>query len=391
MISPEIKNSNPAVNAHGTIPSPVSNEDLNNTTSTSSMSNIHHPPPRNSRLVLARLPRILDSAKFTVAGSSRRLGPEERSHRRLRALTRGAESTERTAAPSPATLVAVRVLEGFVSRARETTLVSGSGIVGAIGAVVSESRDWFMGDARTALGGVPKIVTGIRVRSSRCGVAWLRDGKHFASAGDDANVTIRSLSDESTRVLRGHGDGIRALLVAKDCLVSGGYDHAIKVWEGETMSRTMDHGEPVEGLAWLEEGRIAIAARGRGAWDVREGRVVAEDRSHAKTVSALCVANTPGGIRVLTGGLDGLIRVYDRDLNLLHGLDHGSPVSALAFSVDARAIAIGSTDGMVSVRKRQAESVTLRGGCHRARCSRPPSRDAPRPYFLPSNDPSPGQ
>ena len=121
----------------------------------------------------------------------------------------------------------------------------------------------------------------------------------------------------------------------------------------------MDHGEAVEGLAWLEEGRIAIAAGGRGvrAWDVREGRVVAEDRSHAKTVSALCVANTPGGIRVLTGGLDGLIRVYDRDLNLLHGLDHGSPVSALAFSVDARAIAIGSTDGMVSVRKRQAESV----------------------------------
>lgn len=137
----------------------------------------------------------------------------------------------------------------------------------------------------------------------------------------------------------------------------------------------LDHEAPVEALQWIQSTarnvRMWLVSAGGcdlKVWNPTSGASVYTLRAfHRKTITSLLVMprkyfvdNTVQS-RLITGGLDGLLRVYSWDketgsLKYLHGVNmnrEGNPVSitALAGSTQGDKIAIGTTSGQVVVRQ----------------------------------------
>ena len=117
-------------------------------------------------------------------------------------------------------------------------------------------------------------------------------------------------------------------------------------------------------------------------WDLTSGRIVHQTSQHSKTITSMCLAHNCGvgstvasdsdgngsqrQTRLLTGGLDGQVKVYEMSmgaLKCLHGHKMGgnnnTPVTALAMSQDGVRLIIGCSDGTFSVRQRPNPLLTL--------------------------------
>jgi U3 small nucleolar RNA-associated protein 15 len=201
------------------------------------------------------------------------------------------------------------------------------------------------------------------------------------SAGDDATVRVWDVA-AGAGVARwdGHTDYVRALASpssssssssSSSIWASGGYDHTVRLWDarvpGGGTGTALDHGHPVESLAYLPGGALLVSAGGPVAkvWDVLSGRAtpLAVLSTHQKTVTSLAVAAAAGGPagraapRLVTGSLDGHARVFELDsFSVAASLPGGGPISALALSPDAASLAIGLADGSLCVRRGKKKS-----------------------------------
>lgn len=187
------------------------------------------------------------------------------------------------------------------------------------------------------------------------------DGLRVASFSDDRCVALWDLSGES-RVcqLEEHEDYVRAGVcspVSPDQIASGGYDHAVKVWDVRAGRSVMcfQHGAPVESLLYFSSGSLLVSTGGTETrvWDlVSGGRVLTTLSHHTKTVTcaALCCRES----RLLTGSIDRRVKVYDAaTYQPVHTLDYCSPVVSLALSPDDNKVVVGMSDGLVSVQDRK--------------------------------------
>ena len=231
-------------------------------------------------------------------------------------------------------------------------------------------------------------------------VAWLRDGAHVLTGGDDGAVRLWSLmaqgvstTTQSGKVLSGHGDAVRCTAVWQastrnagqwphDSLAfSAGYDKTIRIWNLDDLDNTknsndmcvavLSHGDPVEALlvmyappeagvpCWL----ISAGGTKVKVWNPITGVCVQElDAKHRKTITCILAMprkNQESGdqMRVFTAGLDGLLRIHSWDastgkLEHLHGLPLGVSVTALAVDPKGDRLAIGTVEGNVLVRQR---------------------------------------
>jgi U3 small nucleolar RNA-associated protein 15 len=199
--------------------------------------------------------------------------------------------------------------------------------------------------------------------------------------------------------LVGHGDAIRSSLLWQapqesnqkntawtQLAFSGSYDHTVRVWDVQDPDRTIEedrclavlnHGFPVECLltmpstdpnvpVWLLSGGGTTVK----VWNPATGECVASVATqHRKTITALLpVVRTHQeedgtealpSWRILTGSLDGYIRVHQWSSDTgrlvhIHGVKvaEGVPITALAVNATGSRIAIGTTAGNVLVRQR---------------------------------------
>jgi hypothetical protein len=140
---------------------------------------------------------------------------------------------------------------------------------------------------------------------------------------------------------------------------------------------SVDHGEPVTKVLLLPGGSTLLTAGGNSLklWDVLgRGRLIHTFAAHQKLITALCMDGT--GTRVVSGGLDGLLKAYDiPSLSVTHTARCDAPLVSVAVSPDNTRLVLGATDGTITARQRvlrQAELVTerkssrlLRGGTYR--------------------------
>lgn len=271
------------------------------------------------------------------------------------------------------------------------------------------------------------------VRAPVRDAAWFRNGRRLLVVGDDAAVRVYGLSssdgDGPSLRLTGHADAVRSCAVVRHAdrrtlALTGSYDHTVRVWDvGEAQGEArdedrcltvIDHGAPVEAIVALPPKHVdeehdddndddadaellVLSAGGTSIklWNALTGRLLAvADDGHAKTISTLCLVRPSQLLqgysdedrlvheerlrlpRLLSGGLDGLIRVHSldvekREITVLHGVKTNSPVTTVRLSPDGAVLVSGTSDGFLSLRRRRrTTSVPVQQSRKRAR-SRP--------------------
>ncbi|CCF50809.1 hypothetical protein NDA11_001564 [Ustilago hordei] len=213
------------------------------------------------------------------------------------------------------------------------------------------------------------------------------NGTEIMSASDDRTVRLWDLPEQkAVHVFEGHEDYVRSAVFSMDnpaLMMSGSYDSTVKLWDSRMAEQggcamTMAHGVPVEDVLVYPTGGGGVALSVGGpvmkVWDLMMGgRCMASISNHQKTITSLALSvnsgadysasNTDsiGGMRILTGGLDHLVKVYDpaQEFKVTHTMRYPSPILSMAISPDESHIAVGMADGTLCVRKRDVKASEL--------------------------------
>ncbi len=97
-------------------------------------------------------------------------------------------------------------------------------------------------------------------------------------------------------------------------------------------------------------------------WDLLGGgKLLNEFSNHQKTITCITLDGT--GSRVISAGLDGHVKIYDISTFLVtHGLKYNTPILSVGISPDNAHLAVGMTNGEVSIRSRVLPSKSSEGG-----------------------------
>ncbi|WFD01756.1 U3 small nucleolar RNA-associated protein 15 [Malassezia obtusa] len=202
------------------------------------------------------------------------------------------------------------------------------------------------------------------------------------TASDDRTVRVWDVPGQSQlRSFEGSLDYVRAATVSPDnpnLVLSGSYDSTVRLWDlrmaergGEAMQ--MEHGAPVEDVLIYPTGGGGIAVSAGGpvvrVWDLLSGgRCTHAISNHQKTVTSLALSvdsgagftssEGSGGMRLMSAGLDHLVKVYDpaQDYRVTHTMRYPAPILSLAVAPDESHIAAGMADGTLCIRKRELKA-----------------------------------
>ncbi|CUA69395.1 U3 small nucleolar RNA-associated protein 15 homolog [Xenopus laevis] [Rhizoctonia solani] len=177
-----------------------------------------------------------------------------------------------------------------------------------------------------------------------------QDSTQLISCSDDTTVKLWDIPSETPiHTFASHSDYVRAGQVSPSnpaLILTGSYDATVRLFDTRTGTCTMTMGAdlvrigPVEDVLMFPSGSLAVAATGNilRAWD-------------------LVAAFNGTASRLLTGGLDQLVKVYDVvTYRVVHTMRYPAPVLSLAVSPDDTHIAAGMVDGSLSVRRRQPKA-----------------------------------
>eukprot|EP00891_Asterochloris_glomerata_P002672 jgi/Astpho2/2672/fgenesh1_pm.00049_%23_14_t len=202
------------------------------------------------------------------------------------------------------------------------------------------------------------------------------DGQHVLSAADDTTVRWWDVAaGEQLFRLEGHTDYVRSAAAnpaSPDVWATGGYDHVCRLWDVRSQQGllSLDHGAPVEDVAFLPSGTLAVTAGGTSVciWDILGGgRLLARLDNHQKTVTCLRVAAHAGPAssaapRLLTGSLDKHVKVYELEgYRVTHAQKYPSPILSLDIAPDCSTLAVGQADGLLCLRKHSAPKAAAIG------------------------------
>ncbi|KAI5455117.1 U3 small nucleolar RNA-associated protein 15 [Naganishia albida] len=207
------------------------------------------------------------------------------------------------------------------------------------------------------------------------------------SASDDATLKLWDIPSQTcVQTFSGHNDYVRSALFSPSnpqLILSGSYDSTIRLWDTRTGQDeiVMSHGSnlPVEDILMFPGAGSNVALSAGGpilrVWDLAmvssgateedgtssfsgKGKCVRALSNHQKTIS--CMSFDGERRRVLTGGLDMMVKVYDvEDWKVVHTMRYPAPILSLAVSPDDTHIAAGMTDGTLSLRRRDPKAAEL--------------------------------
>ena len=140
-------------------------------------------------------------------------------------------------------------------------------------------------------------------------------------------------------------------------ILTGSYDGTVRILDtrtgecellmGSALGRSSAGTVPVEQVLMYPSGTVALSAAGSilRVWDiVAGGRCLRAMSNHQKTVTSL--AFNANSSRLLTGGLDHMVKVYDiSNYNVVHTMRYSAPVICLALSVRRYTLALRVRNG----------------------------------------------
>jgi WD40 repeat protein len=211
------------------------------------------------------------------------------------------------------------------------------------------------------------------------GAAFDAAGRRLATASEDNTARIWDLdSDAKPIVLRSHTGSLSSVAwsAGGERLVTGSVDTQVKVWvvDGTMGMSARGHSGPVRAGVWSAGGDLVVTASEDQTvrfWSSKPGAPLQEKPELRRNVGAAVMAMdvSPDGTRVVTGDLDGFVKVWSAggnesafELDRYRAGTRAVPVHALAFSPDGSRIAVVSDEGHVRLRRadRSGEPVDLR-------------------------------
>jgi hypothetical protein len=195
------------------------------------------------------------------------------------------------------------------------------------------------------------------VRVGEKGAGWGTVGAVLAACCIGSGVV---LATRAGPVFEGHREQVRAIDVSRDGkrLATVAEDGALRVFEVETrqLQRTTPAHMPVAtGVRFDANGTDLVTAGSDGFasfWDLTSDAAAQRIEAHRGGVTDVDVT-TPAGttdVRLLTSGVDGVVRVWSKDGETVGTLTrHKGAVTTVAWSPDGARIASGGTDGVVFV------------------------------------------
>lgn len=168
------------------------------------------------------------------------------------------------------------------------------------------------------------------------GVDVYRDGRKLRALGDEVR-RVTCLAAHKGRLAEGGGQA--------------GERGQVRLWEsGKLLKRIDVHADLVYALAWSADGSTIYSASGDttiGVIDVASGAVKGKLEGHTGAVLALATS----GARLVSGGADGTMRVWEEGKLVRVISNHTAALNALAFAADGETLASGSADRTVRVWK----------------------------------------
>lgn len=138
-----------------------------------------------------------------------------------------------------------------------------------------------------------------------------------------------------------------------------------KVWDVRSNENiaSFDHGMPIESVAFFPSESLVLTVGGPtiSCWDMTGRRLLHRAHIHQKTIRVVKVARADENIRIVTGSLDGHVKVFDpATFTMVYACKYPAPVLSMAVAPDVNSIAVGLADGTLSFRKRAVKKLDER-------------------------------
>jgi len=194
----------------------------------------------------------------------------------------------------------------------------------------------------------PVIITGSRDSTLRI---WkLPDVKKDPEYGNGSNNNNSSNNPYFLKVLNGHNDSVRAIAGSGNVLVSGSYDHSVRIWNISTGENTFilrGHREKVYSIGYSPE--LQKAASGSMDFNVRvwcttTGECLFNLEGHSSLVGLLEISPK----YIISGAADSTLRIWSAEtgqcMSVLNG--HQAAISCFHHDPKLNRIVSGSDGGV---------------------------------------------
>lgn len=200
--------------------------------------------------------------------------------------------------------------------------------------------------------------------------AAFQDTSRSWSGGLDQQVKMFDFASGTETVVGSHTAAVRCVEAAPEinCMVTGGWDHHVKLWDPRTPSAIGSYAQPEKVYTMAICGTtLVVGAQGRRVlvWDLRNMGYVQQRRESSLKYQTRCIKCFPTKQGYVLSSIEGRVAVEYFDPNPdvqkkkyafkchrnkeASGLEMIHPVNAISFHTGYNTFATGGSDGYVNI------------------------------------------